>query len=76
MINGYMLNAAIGLQVLLGALVTGLAAAVSPARVSLCAFHLLSLTSPDLIQGRLDNFHPRWSRHPRRVLSRAYARVQ
>lgn len=41
MFNGYLLNAAIGLQVLLGALVTGLSAAVSPARVSLRLFHAL-----------------------------------
>lgn len=34
-LTGYLLNLAIGLQVLLGALVTGLSAAVSPSRVSL-----------------------------------------
>jgi|SRR5882762_5242626 len=34
MMNGYALNLAIGLQVILGALVTGLSSVVSPARVS------------------------------------------
>ena len=46
-INGYLLNAAIGMQVILGALVTGLSAAVKPTRVSLCispSFLLLLLT--------------------------------
>jgi hypothetical protein len=34
MLNGYSLNAAIGLQVILGALVTGLSAAIKPEKVS------------------------------------------
>lgn len=46
--NGYALNMAIGLQVILGALVTGLSAAVSANRVRLPLFSASGPPSPRL----------------------------
>jgi hypothetical protein len=67
MLNGYSLNLAIGLQVVLGALVTGLSAAIKPTKVSqisvsfklpLSATPFLTLLSARFLGGHHD-CHPR-----------------